>query len=123
MIKKITVLLLIAILTSACSVYRITSEETSPKYHPPRIATSVTYLEKVRQSHEIIGSVTVKTERRQHMEEIIEKMKREAGTIGGNAITDIQTDATGTWKKIPPQKLLGNAYIRANFSAKVVVFK
>jgi hypothetical protein len=50
-------------------------------------------------------------------------MKREAAMLGGDAITNIQQYAGGIWKKIPPQKLLGNAYIRANFTATVVAYQ
>ena len=57
------------------------------------------------------------------MDQIIEKLKREAAVLGADAITDIKTDSTGTWKKLPLQHVLGNAYVRANFTATAVVFK
>lgn len=47
-------------------------------------------------------------------------MKREAAILGGDAITDIQSDATGTWKRLPIQKTIGNAYVRSNYTAEVV---
>ena len=55
------------------------------------------------------------------IKEGIEKMKSEAAILGGEAITDIQSDATGLWKRLPAQRTIGNAYVRANFTASVVV--
>ncbi len=51
------------------------------------------------------------------------KLKNEAAILGGDAITDIQTDSDDLWKKVKPQKLFGNAYTRAKYTAKVVVLK
>ena len=108
---------------AGCSVYQIESKSNSTKYYPPKTsANDVAYLESLDKPHEIIGTVTVTTERRQALENVIPKMLYEASVMGGDAITDIQTDATGSWKKIRPQALLGNAYIRSNYSAKVVIF-
>ena len=118
-----TTILLTFILTG-CSVFQIDSRTEGSKYYPPKISTNdVVYLESLDKPTEVIGTVTVTTERRQALENVIPKMLYEASVMGGDAITDIQTDATGTWKKIKPQALLGNAYIRSNYSAKVVVFK
>ena len=107
-----------------CSFYQIDSHETATDYFPPKkFFQDVAYLETVDKPNQEIGIVTVTTERRQSMDEILEKIKQEAAVLGGDAVTDLQTDATGTWKKIKPQKLLANAYIRANFTAKVIVYK
>ena len=93
-------------------------------YYPSKkSASEVAYLEKITTPHDIIGYVTVNTERRQQIEDVLEKMKREAAILGADAITDIQTNASGQWKKLPGQALLGNAYIRANFTATAVIFK
>ncbi|MBP6343824.1 MAG: hypothetical protein KA403_07820 [Candidatus Omnitrophica bacterium] len=126
MIKKILYSVVVfAVLSAGCSVYQIDSspEKESVYYPPKKSPMQVVYLEALDKPHEIIGTVTVTTERRQALENILPKMQYEAAVLGGDAITDIQTDATGTWKKIKAQALLGNAYIRANYSAKVVVFK
>ena len=109
---------------SGCSIYQVDSHETSPNYFPPKYSSQdIQYLDTVPQAYEEIGNVTVTTERRQSMDEVLDKMKREAATLGGDALTDLQSDAGGLWKKIKPQKLLGNAYIRTNYTAKVIVFK
>lgn len=111
------------VLLTGCSIYQIDSNPTNTKYFPPKKSPSeIVYLESLNVPHEIIGTVVVTTERRQALENIIPKMQYEAAMLGGDAITDIETDATGTWKKIKAKALLGNAYIRANYSAKVVVF-
>jgi uncharacterized protein YbjQ (UPF0145 family) len=114
-----------AILSAGCSVYQIDSnpEKASTYYPPKKSPMQVVYLESLDKPHEIIGTVTVTTERRQALENVIPKMQYEAAVLGGDAITDIQTDATGTWKKIKARAMLGNAYIRANYSAKVIIFK
>lgn len=107
-----------------CSVYQIDSKPEGTTYYPPKKSPlEIIYLESLDRPHEVIGTVVVTTERRQALENILPKMQYEASVLGGDAITDIETDATGVWKKIKAQALLGNAYIRANYSAKVVVFK
>ena len=58
------------------------------------------------------------------MEDVIDKLKYEAAILGGDAITNITTNAgTGKWAKIKPKKLFGNANVRTNFVADVIVFK
>ena len=114
----------IVFVTAGCSIFQIESNTETKTYYPPKTsANDVGYLESVDKAYEVIGTVTVTTERRQALENVIPKMLYEASVMGGDAITDIRTDATGTWKKIKPQALLGNAYIRSNYSAKVIVFK
>ena len=116
--------LIIAGLCAGCSVYHIDSKPESTAYYPPKKSPSeIVYLESLDRPHDVIGTVIVTTERRQSLENILPKMQYEASVLGGDAITDIQTDAAGSWKKIKAQALLGNAYIRANYSAKVIVFK
>ena len=126
MAKNIYLLGILIFLTSACSIYNVDSQNISANYYPAKkSANEVSYLEKVDQPNEIIGYVTINTERIQgeKMEDIIGKMKREAAILGADAITDIKTDATGDWKKLPAQKIVGNAYVRANFTATAIVFK
>ena len=116
-------LIFCGLLIAGCSFYQIDSHEMTTEYYPPKkSAQDVVYLEEIAKPHQEIGTVTVTTERRQSMDEILEKIKQEAAVLGGDAITDLQTDATGAWKKIKPQKLLANAYIRANYTAKVIVY-
>ena len=121
--KKFFLLSLILLLTS-CSLYNINSEEVTTNYYPSKGSPEeVVYLENVTQPHEIIGYITVNTERIQTMNEVVEKLKREAAIMGGDAITNVGTDASGTWKKLPLRKLLGNAYIRADYTATVVAYR
>jgi hypothetical protein len=121
--KKNFVFAVALLALSACTFYSVESQNVVLDYPPKQSANDVQYLEEVSDLHEVIGTVTVTTERNQKLEDIIPRMKREAAIIGADAITDIKTDATGQWKKLPAQKLVGNAYIRANFSAKAIVFK
>ena len=122
--KKIFLTLLLASALSGCTVYQIDSKDTSNDFYQPKSNISdVQYLEKVDKPFEQIGEVSVTTERRQSLADALPKLKQEAAVLGGDAITDVQTDATDIWKKVKPKKLLGNAYIRATYTAKVIVFK
>ncbi len=119
----LVVVSLIWVIISGCSIYHIDSKDISLDYHPSkRSSNDVVYIEKVSKPYTVIGYVTVNTERRHRISDIIDKMKREAAIMGGDAITDIKTDATGIWKRLPAQHIIGNAYIRANFTAKVIIF-
>lgn len=122
--NRILSLLTIVLLLSGCSIYHVNSEETATEFYPSKASPNdVVYLEDVTDPHEIIGYVTVNTERNQRMSDVLAKMKREAAILGADAITNIKTDATGQWKKLPAQDLIGNGYVRANFSAALIVFK
>ena len=123
MIKKIVALIILVCLTSSCSIYHITSTSTTDDYYPAQETTEVVYLDRIDDAYTIIGAITVNAERRQRLDNVIEKMKREAAIMGGEAITDIQSNATGPWKRLPIQQTIGNAYVRANFTASVVVRK
>ena len=124
MMKRILLLVCIIAFTCACSIYHINSEEVTTNFHPPKESSSeVAHLENVSQAYEIVGFITVNSERNKTMEQIFAEMKREAAVLGGDAIIDIKSDATGSWKKIPPQKLLGNAYVRANFTGTIIAFE
>jgi len=108
---------------SGCSIYHVNSVDTTEDYYPSKqTANDVVYLQTVDKPHRVIAQVIVNTERRKTISEVIGKMKREAAILGGDAITDIRTDASGAWKKLPAQALVGNGYIRANFTASVIVF-
>jgi hypothetical protein len=67
--------------------------------------------------------VTVTTERRQPLADILPKLKQEAGMLGADAITDVQGDATDFWKALPTQKFIGNGYIRSTYTAKAIVWQ
>ena len=122
--RNLFAIIFLAFLTSACSIYHVNSVDTTEEYYPSKqTANDVVYLQTVDRPNEVIAQVIVNTERRRTVSEVIGKMKREAAILGGDAITDIRTDASGAWKKLPAQALVGNAYIRANFTASVIVFK
>jgi len=122
--KKILFIILVTFVTSSCSVYSIDSQDVGKKYYPPKkTSDQIVYLKVVDQPYETIGQVVVNTERRQQMSDVLEKMKREAAILGADALTNIQTDATGVWKNLPAQEFIKNGYVRANFSATVIVFK
>ncbi len=130
MIRLFLILFLMAF-SSGCSVYQIDSKETSQEFYPPKKGIDeVSYVEKVDKPFEQIGIVTVTTERRQTLEDVLPKLKQEAAILGGDIITDIQTNSTGSWQKMTALTwkkfnlhVLGNAYIRAQYSAKVLVLK
>lgn len=126
MIKKIALLICLTVLASACTVYRINSRETEIDnvYLPKASSDEVAYIKKISRPHEVIGFVTVTADRSHNrMDAIIEKMKREAAILGGDAITDIKMEASGIWEKVPARKFFGKANIRANFTAAVVAFQ
>lgn len=109
---------------SACTLYHIDSKDITTNYYPSKQSINdVAYLESIDKPHEIIGLITVNAERRQTMEEVMVKIKREAAILGGDIITNIKTDATGYWKSLPAQNFIGNGYIRANFTAVVAIYK
>jgi len=121
MMKKIVSLIALVFLTSSCSIYHISSTNTTDDYYPANETGEVVYLDQIDDGYTMIGTVTVNAERRQRLNDVIEKMKREAAILGGEAITDLQSDATGPWKRLPIQQTIGNAYVRSNFTASVVV--
>lgn len=123
MVKRALSLIAVVLFTSSCSIYHISSENTSDEFYPEKPADEVIYLENIEDPHQTIGMVTVNAERRQSLNDVIVKMKREAAILGGNAISDIRTDATGLWKTLPAQQMIGNAYVRANFTATVILLE
>jgi len=117
-------LLFLAIFSSGCTVYQIDSKDTSQEYYVPKTSIDeVSYIEKVDRPYTEIGVVTVTTERRQPIEDILPKLKQEAGMLGADAITDLQSDATDFWKALPQQKIIGNGYIRSTYTAKAIVWQ
>jgi hypothetical protein len=122
--KNLCLIGCLVLVVSGCSIYRVTSQDTTTTYYPSKPSShDVLYAENLDRAHEIIGRVTVNADRNQRIGNVIEKMKWEAAILGGDAITDIKSDADGFWKKLPAQKIIGNGYTRANFTASVVVFK
>ena len=122
--KKIIVGFALLLLTSGCSLYSINSEEITENYYPPKKSSeSVVFLDEVKEPHEVIGFVTVNTERRQKMQDVLEKMKREAAVLGGDAITNITRKTSTGNEKIKLAKLkkfFEDGAIRSTFTATVV---
>lgn len=114
MFNKTVLLITIIILCvgPGCSLYRIDSEETAGAFIPSKNPSDIIYAETLSQPHEIIGKLSVRTQRRQPFDEIIEKMKREAAIIGGDAITDIKNEEKS-----------GGRGISTTYTASVVAFK
>lgn len=124
MMRTIGALICCVFAISGCSLYSIDSEEVTTNFYTSKTADNqVEYVETITRPHEVIGFVTVNAERNQKMPEIMARIRHEAAVIGGDAFTNITTNASGSWKKVPPQRLLKNAYIRANYSATVVIYK
>ena len=124
--KNLSLVILSAFLLTSCSLYNVTSEDFSEEVYPPKSSKDdVVFLENVTRPHKVIGEVTVNTERNQQslrMEQIIDRLKTEAAFLGGDAVTNLRTNAgTGKWAKIKP-KMLEHGNIRANFVADVIVF-
>ena len=124
MTKKNLLLIFCTVFISACSIYAVNYEETATAFYPPKKSSlEVKYIEDITSPHEVIGFVTINTERRQRMSEIIEKMKRGAAVLGGDAITNITMNSSDGTKEIKGKNFFSNAYIRATFTATVVVLK
>jgi len=117
-------ILFLAIFASGCTVYQIDSKDSSDDYYVPKTSIDdVAYIEKVDKPYTEIATVTVTTERVQTLDDVLPKLKQEAGMLGADAITDVASDATELWKRYAPQKLMGNAYIRTTYTAKAIVWK
>ena len=117
-------LLFFVIFSSGCTVYQIDSKDKTDDYYVPKTSIDqVAYIEKTDKPYTEIGTVTVTTERRQTLNDVLPKLKQEAGMLGADAITDVQGDATDFWKALPEQKIIGNGYIRTTYTAKAIVWK
>ncbi len=122
--KHLLLAFLVLITFSGCSIYSIDSRDSSQEYYAPKTSINdVEYLEKVDKPYTEIATVSVTAERRQSLKEILPKLKQEAGILGADAITDVQSDAPDSWKWLKGQKLLGNAYLRSTYTAKAIVWK
>src|SRR5437773_335548 len=117
--KTFCFLALFVLSISGCRFYSVNSEEVTDNYYAPKKADEVAYLEDVKDPHEVIGFVTVNTERRNKMQDVIEKMKREAATLGGDAITNITRKTPGggeeKLKMAGLKKFFENGSIRTTF--------
>ena len=108
-----------------CSLYQIESDSVTfgRLKSAKKSASDIQYLETVSKPHTVIGTIKVNSERNQKFEAVMEKLKTEAAMLGADAITNIQTNTgTGTWARIKPKNLMGNANIRLNYIADAIIF-
>ncbi len=108
-----------------CSLYQIESDSVTfgRLESAKKSARDIQYLETVSKPHTVIGTIKVNSERNQKFEAVLEKLKTEAAVLGADAITNIQTNTgTGTWARIKPKNLMGNANIRLNYVADAIIF-
>jgi len=116
-------ILLLTIFASGCTFYKIDSKDTTQDLYVPKTSIDdVAYIEKVDKPFVQIAEVSVTTERRQSLKEVLPKLKQEAGMLGADAITDVQGEATDFWKALPQQKIIGNGYVRSTYTAKAIVW-
>ena len=122
--QTLFILLFLAFCTSGCTVYQIDSKDTSQDFYAPKTSIDdVVYLEKVDKPYTEIGTVTVTTERNQALSDVLPKLKQEAAVLGADAITDLEASSSDMWKRLKPQQLLGNAYLRTDYTVKAIVWK
>ena len=116
--------LFLATSLSGCTFYQIDSKDSSTDFYASKTnIDQVAYVEKTDKPYMEIGIVTVKTERNQTLENVLPKLKQEAAILGADAITDVRGESSDLWKKLKPQKLLGNAYVRVDYTARAIVWK
>ncbi len=121
--KSLLCILGLSLILCSCTLYRINSEEVTENFYPAKKSPDeVVYLEEIDRPFEVVGYITVNAERVQGFDEIVEKMKKEAATLGADAVTNIQSGASDAWKKLP-RRMFENGYVRANFTATAVVFQ
>ena len=119
MIRRITSILLLLVLCSGCSIYKIDSQDTTLDFYSPKSSEDqVTYIEKVDKPYEVIAIESITADRTRPFQEIVDKMRQEASVLGGDAITDIRPISSKVGVT-----LLKNADLFAHYSAKVIVFK
>ncbi len=107
-------LVALGMLASGCTFYHVNAEEVGrTSTRSKKSPADIQYLETVTVPYEVLGQVSVETERRNSKEEVIEKMKRDAAMMGGDAITNIvQNDAPSPITRI-----------RTHYTGTVIVFK
>ncbi len=113
--KKLSLfILMLALISTSCTFYHVDAQEiVMGKFDKPENQNQIQYLETVHVPYEVIGHVTVNTQRRNNIEEVIEKMKRQVAILGGDALTNvIQTDK--------PSAIV---HIRTTYTGTVIVFK
>jgi len=114
--RNFTLLLITAGITifAGCTYYRVNADEIAfNTIHPKENHKEIHYMETVNVPYEVIGTVVVSTERRNSIQEVLEKMKYQIALIGGDAVTNIvQIDEPSPITRI-----------RTKYKATVIKFK
>lgn len=112
----------LSFILAGCSIYKIDSRDTSLGFYPPKPSGyQVLCLDKLEKPHEVIGTVTVTTNRSRPLMEIKDQMIHEAATMGGDAIMGLHsTDETAVSGDHQTRATEG---IFVTYSAQVIVLK
>lgn len=111
--KKSYLVILLSVLVSGCTFYNVNGEAIHYNSPDETANKQIQYLETVNVPYDVVGQVTVYTERRNSLENVAEQMKRQAAILGGDAVTNI----TITEPALPFKT------IRTTFTGTVIVFK
>lgn len=110
---KLLGLLAVSSMVAGCTFYNVNGEVIHYTARPDRTEHEVQYLETVNVPYDVVGHVSVYTERRNSLEDVADKMKRQAAMLGGDAIINITVnEPAGTFTSI-----------RTTFTGTVIVFK
>ena len=119
MVRRFITAIVVCGVCVGCSFCRVDSRDTTREFYPPKATPDkIVYLQTVDRPYDVIGIVTVSAERTRPFEEVLTPIKREASILGGDAITDVLQNAD-----LPGPRILKNAGLRVNYTAKVIVFK
>jgi len=103
-------LLFTLIAGTGCSVYQINAEDTSFDINLPKnAADKILYQEKIDGPYELIGVVSVTTEKAKLFEDVLPGMQQEAAALGGDVLTGVRSEPAGAF--------------RVKYTAKVAVLK
>lgn len=103
----------LSLIISGCTFYNVNGEAIHLKPGRDKSPHEIQYLETVHVPYDVVGHVSVYTERRNSMDDIADKMKRQAAILGGDAIINITPVESGR----------GWTTIRTTFTGTVIVFK
>jgi hypothetical protein len=119
--RNIMLVICLAFLTTSCSLYTSDSVDSGLDYYPEKKSyEDVQYLETMSQPHQVIGQAKVNAERNQKHSNVIRQLRETAAAMGGDAITNVTVNRAPQTLKI---KRFENSYIRAIYSADVVILK
>lgn len=109
MLRMTALMTAFCLILAGCAVYRVDSKAASDGFYLPKgLADQVLYLESVDKPHDVIGIISLATERASPREEVLARMRAEAAILGADAITALLSD---------------NEPIGVRYTAKAVVFR